>query len=782
MSNTADSGEAHKRRPYRSRLSYRFDGYMSRGGSTLFVVLLVAIAAFVLAMIAFRVLLALFIPSETSGAGSGSVNDAITAFLQTFDPGFMAGDIPSNRWYMGAAIVAGIGGIVLVAILTSIATTALIGRVAQLRRGHSEVVENEHTLILGWDEQRVLEIVGELAEANRKSAKEEKRRQRHAIVILADQDKVDMDDRLRSIRKMAKPTRIVTRSGTQWSTANLEMVSAQNARSAILLSECNYAASDEKKKEADARVIKTLLALRSCAEDRDDSDDCDDSDDRKELRVVVDLFNGNARDVSGFISDSVVAVDVKTVLAGVLLQTSGSVGLSIVYDELFSFRGAEFYLLPPPLSKAGSDHPLTFADACERLTNGIAVGITTKAKNRKKGSGGLKTDDADSADTVGSADPGNPCESASTDAGVIFNPKSDRPLGREDKLIIVAGDDSEIAFDEDPPSKAAPSSCCPDGVDMNDRVSPPDAKTVASARRERSNKRLLLVGWGPKTIRLLNEYKCSAPRGSAVDIVLRSHNHDNPLPSFADLPDADTELGKYFAFRVLPVDPTRPESWDPSRLPDRGSVLVYDRIIILSDGDREKAADVVDAKTIMILLILREAIRRAVCPPQNENGTDKVDEDSDAPTRPIPMIVTELVESDNQTMPPKLGVRDFVISSRIVSMLFAELSEQPELHEVFKSLFLASGSEIYIKPIEDYVSLPFSGTFGDLMKEAMEHGEICIGVKILKWENDSDKNHGVKLVPHRTSRCSLSEGDALVVIAEHGKIDSGGEPDSSDGE
>ena len=87
-------------------------------------------------------------------------------------------------------LVVTIGGIILVASLISIISSAFDARVEELRKGRSKVLEHDHTLILGWS-SKVFPIVNEICIANQS-------RGRAAIVILADGDKVEMEDELRS--------------------------------------------------------------------------------------------------------------------------------------------------------------------------------------------------------------------------------------------------------------------------------------------------------------------------------------------------------------------------------------------------------------------------------------------------------------------------------------------------------------------------------------------------------------------------------------------------------
>ena len=48
---------------------------------------------------------------------------------------------------------------------------------------------------------------------------------------------------------------------------------------------------------------------------------------------------------------------------------------------------------------------------------------------------------------------------------------------------------------------------------------------------------------------------------------------------------------------------------------------------------------------------------------------------------------------------------DFIVSDKLVSLMMSQLSENKNLHKVFKVLFSSEGSEIYIRPMTDYITL-----------------------------------------------------------------------------
>ena len=113
------------------------------------------------------------------------------------------------------------------------------------------------------------------------------------------------------------------------------------------------------------------------------------------------------------------------------------------------------------------------------------------------------------------------------------------------------------------------------------------------------------------------------------------------------------------------------------------------------------------------------------------------------------------------------GVNDFIISNQQISMLIAQISEEPDILRVYDQIFSEDGSEIYIKPMGFYFDeFPETATFADLMAVAQNRGEICLGVKLNQHEGDLGENYGVKLIPEKNTIYELSAQDHLVVLAE----------------
>ena len=99
-----------------------------------------------------------------------------------------------------------LGGIFVISTLIGILNTGLEGKLAELRKGRSRVIERDHTVILGWSQQ-IHTVISEIVAANENQP-------RRSIVVLADRDKVEMEDEIRARVGTTGRTKIVCRSGS----------------------------------------------------------------------------------------------------------------------------------------------------------------------------------------------------------------------------------------------------------------------------------------------------------------------------------------------------------------------------------------------------------------------------------------------------------------------------------------------------------------------------------------------------------------------------------------
>jgi hypothetical protein len=575
------------------------------------------------------------------------------------DPGSMAFDFDSSGWVKATTITAGLAGLVMLSALIAFLTTMLDQRLARLRKGHSRVVERDHTLILGWNDQDVIEILRELIIANESEDDA-------VVVILADRDKEYMDDYLGLQVTDRRTTRIVTRSGNPATPANLELVALGDAKSIVVLSRAFETDPEEVKASADARVIKTLLAVVSTRP----------PDIR--LNIVAEILSPRLLDLARVIApDEITILDGSTILAKILVQTSRSIGLSVVYNEILSFRGSEMYFF------SGDWGGLAFGSLGRHFPDGVPMGHR---------SGGE----------------------------IWLNPPADHVLAPGDDLLVLASDDSTIEYRPEP-------------------VAASRIDGIPRGRVERSTERELILGWTSKSATILTEYADYVLPGSRIDVMLRGRS-----PELLEEIRAVDERLPDLAIGIIDHDPMDPATWDTV------DPRVYDNVIILGQACAEYDTDRIDAETIMILVMLRKWLG-------GWSGTDG------GATK----LITELIESDTQTLATHAGVRDFVVSSRFISMLLAQVSEQQDMAKVYDSLFAEEGSEIYLKPASLYFDeLPARVRFIDMMAAAQQRGEICLGFHVSAEEGQPERNFGVYLIPPKDREFAVRAEDTLIVLAE----------------
>ena len=184
-------------------------------------------------------------PMAASSTAARPMSDLLwNSLMRTLDPGTMGGDTGPFGFLLGMLAVT-LGGIFIISALIGIINTGLEGKLAELRKGRSRVIETGHTVILGWSQQ-IFTIVSELVAANANQA-------RSSIVILADHDKVEMEDEIRDRLPQTGRTTVVCRSGNPIDIDDLEIARLETSRAIIILS--------PETDDPDADVIKTMLAI-----------------------------------------------------------------------------------------------------------------------------------------------------------------------------------------------------------------------------------------------------------------------------------------------------------------------------------------------------------------------------------------------------------------------------------------------------------------------------------------------------------------------------------------
>ena len=99
-------------------------------------------------------------------------------------------------------------------------------------------------------------------------------------------------------------------------------------------------------------------------------------------------------------------------------------------------------------------------------------------------------------------------------------------------------------------------------------------------------------------------------------------------------------------------------------------------------------------------------------------------------------------------------------------LMLAQLSENPDLHDVFADIFDPEGSEIYLKPVRDYVETGTPVNFYTVVEAARRRGETAIGYRIASESKDAGKAYGVHTNPKKSQPVVFAPEDKVIVFAE----------------
>lgn len=624
----------------RQRLQYWFDALMSRGTAAMLVGLFAVATAIVLTVAALVSL------TRSAPEGRGFFELAWMGLVRTLDPGTMGGDA-GNSFFRFMMLVVTIGGIFVVSALIGILNTGLEVRLGRLRKGRSRVLENNHTLILGWNPQ-IFNIISELVIAN------ESLKGRAAVVVLAERDKVEMEDSIRERLPNPKNTRIICRSGSPVDLTDLEIASPQTARSIIVLPEGT---------EPDVRAIKSVLAITNNPNRREDP-----------YRIVTQIADAKNLDVVTMLGarDAVMKILSKDLIARIVAQTSRQSGLSIVYTELMNFDGDEIY----------------FTD--EAALHGKTFGETLGAYERCAVMGLRKVDGT-----------------------IALNPPMESRVETGDRLIALAQDDDKFI-------------CAVEVPDRVDEASIQARPTGATAKPEKA----LLLGWnecGTTIIRELDNYV--AP-GSQVTVV-------------TDVPGAEEQIRAETDGLVNQTVGVRRGDIRHRDLLESIGPRDYDHVMVLSY--RHLDPQQADAITLVTLLHLRDIAERDETPFS---------------------IVSEMLDLRNRELAEATRVDDFIVSEHLMGLMMAQLSENAELAAVFTDIFDADGSEIYLKPIGDYVVTGRPVDFYTVTEAARRRGEVALGYRVAAESRDAATAYGVYTNPRKSASVCFNSEDKIIVLAE----------------
>ena len=322
---------------FRQKFRYWFDNLMSRGTPAMIGMLFVLSLAVVFVAGAIISITGFVQEGQSERIPFGEA--AWESLMRTLDSGTMGGD--TGTGYRVVMLLVTLGGIFVVSALIGVLNNAIEGQMDRLRKGRSQVLETNHTLVLGWSAQ-IFTVLNELMVANENQSNAR-------IVVLADKDKVEMEDEIRERVEFKGKTRIICRNGSPIDPNDIEITSPHDAKAIIILPPEN--------EDPDTDVIKTALAVTNNPARR-----------AEPYHIITQIRHAKNMAVLKLVGekDKVQAILTGDLIARVVAQTSRQSGLSMVYTELMNFGGDEIYFKHEPalVGKTFGEALLAFEDSC----------------------------------------------------------------------------------------------------------------------------------------------------------------------------------------------------------------------------------------------------------------------------------------------------------------------------------------------------------------------------------------------------------------------------------
>lgn len=386
-------------RGFRARLRYKSDEFLSSGAGKQLLVL------FVLSMVIVLVHTVLATVLSLDTGEDGFWNRFWFYFTRILDAGTMGGDAGA-----GVRIISTVDtilGVIVAGLLISALAGNFQERLEAIKRGGSPVMEKGHFLVLGWSE-KIYSVIDQLSVANEEKGQ-------IVVVVMADRDKIVMEEALRDKVVRLDRVKLVVRSGSSVSISDLSKVSIEEAQAIVVLID-EQDVDDPNK--ADGRIIKTLMAIYNHPDARGAMD---------RIKVTAEVMLAANQEIAEVASDGKAQV-VKTneIISKIILQTARISGLSLVYDELLRFEGNEIHY-----ARFQQVVGQEFGSVLLSFPNGCVVGV---------------------AKADGSSH--------------ILNPPADHVIQGDEELLILAEDDN-IAY--------APRPCDPSSVQLE----PPSGRKKA---------------------------------------------------------------------------------------------------------------------------------------------------------------------------------------------------------------------------------------------------------------------------------------------------------------
>ncbi|CAF1420884.1 unnamed protein product [Adineta ricciae] len=521
-----------------SYIKYKFDSLFAHG--LIFIIpMLIAITAVVILIFS---IIYYFTEMEDN------YEDALwETFTRILDPCAAAEDHGLQHRILSGIVI--LCGLVIIAILIGTIVTFMDEKLNELKKGHSTVVEKNHTIILGWS-PKIFDIINELIIANESQRSP-------SVVILTNKNRTEIQYMIKNKITNSKNTRIICRNGDPMSITDLNKLSLNQARAVIIL-------AAESSHNADIRVIKTVLAIRN-----------DPQRNNINFHIVAEIkvgLNLEAAMIAGICSrinpsgnntfsdtrifvlggDEALFVNADEITARIIAQSCRQSGLTIILSTLLSFQDDEIYFKHEK-GLIGK----TFHDAIFSYKKCSVIGLMF------------------------------------ADGTVKLCPRLDTIINADDKIIAIAEDDAKVILSSE---NLLYREYAHMRTGINRHTVSPSLHFASGGTKK--VERNLILGWNTRAPLIAKELDTYVAHGSELHVLTNSetivHSINTQLTNELIQQKVFVHLGSLTNKRDL----------------EKLNIFSYHYVIVLENQDSEKQALVeeADAECLICLLYLQNII------------------------------------------------------------------------------------------------------------------------------------------------------------------------------